>query len=117
MRVSATVRSQSDKNKFCSAKLVNDRPLSALFWPYLTPASSFPLWRGMAGLVGIITVPYCRQNSATFGLVSGSYQSARVTAARKLSMTVVLGTPLKWRKLFSKQWMKHSVVCRHITSL
>src|SRR5271170_401907 len=51
MRVSATVRSQSDKNRFCSAKLVNDRPLSALFWPYLTPASTFPLWRGI-GVAG-----------------------------------------------------------------
>jgi hypothetical protein len=55
--VSATVRSQSDKNAFCPAKLVKIRPLTALFWPYLTPDSTFPLWRGMAGRVGIITVP------------------------------------------------------------
>jgi len=46
-----------EEPRFCSAKLVNDRPLSALFWPYLTPASTFPLWRGMAGRVGNITVP------------------------------------------------------------
>jgi predicted nucleic acid-binding protein len=39
------------------------------------------------------------------------------SAARRLSMTKVLGTPPKWRKLFSRQRMKHSVVCRHTTSL
>jgi hypothetical protein len=31
--------------------------LTALFWAYFTPASIFPLWRGIAGLVGKITVP------------------------------------------------------------
>ena len=38
------------KNRFCAARLVKLRPLSALFWAYLTPASILPLWCGMAGL-------------------------------------------------------------------
>ena len=87
MRVSATVRSQSDKNRFCSAKLVNDRPLSALFWPYLTPASTFPLWRGMAG-----------RNEKETDRVAGYVQwqcakdNERVTYLEKVLTEPVLGT-------------------------
>ena len=57
MRVSATFFSQSERNRFCAARLSKLRPLTALFWGYLTPASTLPLCRGMAGLVGRMTVP------------------------------------------------------------
>ena len=53
----------------------------------------------------------------TFGLSNGSNQSARVTAARKLSITVVCVTPPKKRNAFSRQRMKFSVVCCQTASL
>ena len=36
---------------------------------------------------------------------------------KSYKITVALGTPLKWRKQFSKHRMKFSVVCRHTTPL
>jgi len=49
--VSATVRSHSARNRFCSPRLVNLRPATALFWANLTPDSILPLCRGIAGFV------------------------------------------------------------------
>src|SRR5437660_6523030 len=70
MRVSATFFSQSARKRFCSAKLWNLRPLSALFCTYLTPASTLPLCRGMAGLVGMRSEEHTSELQSRGHLVS-----------------------------------------------
>ena len=58
-----------------------------------------------------------RQKSSSFGLSSGSKQSALSTPALRLSMTVVRGTPPKCSKAFSRRWMKSSADCVKTASL
>jgi hypothetical protein len=57
IRVSATFLSQSKRNMFSAARLSKERPLSAFSCTKSTPRSTRPLWRGVAGFVGRITVP------------------------------------------------------------
>jgi len=51
MRVSATMRSQSARKRFCPDRLSKLRPLSAFSCPYLIPDSILPLreWASLAG--------------------------------------------------------------------